>query len=117
MRTLDFERIKDAERESARKLFTDESTSLPNALAIKLSTSTSTIVPGATAIQAKSAVGKGGKGRLMTPEEKKRVVEALTRAKTAEEVRRLERMLAEGLIPDGESVETETNGEAAAVAA
>lgn len=52
----------------------------------------------------------------MTPEEKKRVVEALTRAKTADEVRRLERMLAEGLIPEGEAVEpssetTEANGQ------
>jgi len=55
----------------------------------------------------------------MTPEEKKRVVEALTRAKTADEVRRLERMLAEGLIPEGEDVEssaetaqtTEANGQ------
>jgi U2 small nuclear ribonucleoprotein A' len=47
------------------------------------------------------AVGKGGKGRLMTPEEKKRVVEALTEAKTTEEVRKLERMLAEGLVPEG----------------
>lgn len=53
----------------------------------------------------------------MTPEEKKRVVEALMRAKTAEEVRRLERMLAEGLIPDGESVVSDTNGEPAAVTA
>ena len=52
----------------------------------------------------------------MTREEKKRVVEALTRAKTADEVRRLERMLAEGLIPEGEAVEpssetTEANGQ------
>lgn len=37
----------------------------------------------------------------MTPEEKKRVVEALTEAKTTEEVRKLERMLAEGLVPEG----------------
>ena len=52
---------------------------------------------------------------MMTAEEKKRVVDALMRAKTAEEVRRLERMLAEGLIPDGETVEgvsAETNGAA-----
>ena len=52
---------------------------------------------------------------MMTAEEKKRVVDALMRAKTAEEVRRLERMLAEGLIPDGETVEgvsAETNGTA-----
>lgn len=58
----------------------------------------------------------------MTPEEKRRVVMALQKAQTAEEVRRLERMLAEGLIPEGESgvegVEgggaEGTNGEAAA---
>ena len=46
-------------------------------------------------------VGKGGKGRLMTPEEKKRVVEALMSASTTEEVRKLEGMLAEGLVPEG----------------
>lgn len=46
-------------------------------------------------------MGKGGKGRLMTPEEKKRVVEALMSASTTEEVRKLERMLAEGLVPEG----------------
>lgn len=37
----------------------------------------------------------------MTPDEKKRVVEALTRAQTTEEVRKLERMLADGLVPEG----------------
>lgn len=36
----------------------------------------------------------------MTPDEKRRVVEALTRAQTADEVRKLERMLADGLVPD-----------------
>ena len=47
----------------------------------------------------------------MTPDEKKKVVEALTRAKTAEQVRKLERMLAEGLIPEGEGVDVAmTNG-------
>ena len=53
---------------------------------------------------------KGGKGRLMTPEEKKRVVEALTGAQTAEEVRKLERMLAEGLIPEGDPPPGIVNG-------
>jgi hypothetical protein len=46
----------------------------------------------------------------MTPEEKKRVVEALTRAKTADEVRRLERMLAEGVVPEDVSQEAEEAG-------
>lgn len=64
------------------------------------------MAPSAFAAAQKSGqVIKGGKGRLMTPDEKKRVVEALTKAQTADEVRRLERMLAEGLIPEGEGVE------------
>ena len=109
LRTLDFTRIKDVERAAARRLFTDPTTSLPTALAHQLSTSIAS-VPGATAMSnSKSSfspglTAKGGKGRLMTPDEKKKVVEALTRAKTAEEVRKLERMLAEGLIPEGEVV-------------
>ena len=107
LHTLDFERIKDSTRDAGRALFTDPATGLPNALAVKLSTSLSTIVPGAKTFEAGKSTqsGPGGKGRLMTPEEKKRVVEALTRAKTADEVRRLERMLAEGLVPDGVPVE------------
>ncbi|WVF65428.1 hypothetical protein IAT40_000155 [Kwoniella sp. CBS 6097] len=111
LHTLDFERIKDSTRESARKLLTDSETSLPNSLAHQLSIQT---VSGATAgatsfsltnVTKASVAGglgtKGGKGRLMTPDEKRRVVEALTRAKTAEEVRKLERMLADGLVPEG----------------
>lgn len=41
---------------------------------------------------------------MMTPDQKKKVVEALMRANTTEEVRKLERMLAEGTIPEGELV-------------
>lgn len=112
LHTLDFVRIKDSVRSSARKLLTDPETSLPNSLAQQLSTpsvSTGAVSAGAAAGGKKAAGGagplaaKGGKGRLMTPEEKKRVVEALTRAKTGEEVRKLERMLAEGIIPEGEA--------------
>ncbi|KAK8843958.1 hypothetical protein IAR55_006750 [Kwoniella newhampshirensis] len=105
---LDFERIKDSTRESARKLLTDPTTSLPNSLAHQLSIPTTSSVPGAalSAISkagknAAATGGKGAKGRLMTPDEKRRVVEALTRAQTAEEVRKLERMLADGLVPEG----------------
>lgn len=98
LHVLDFERVKDSERERAAALFTDSS-GAPNELARKLSTSTAG-VSGAT-LAAKAAAAGGVKGRLMTPEEKKRVVEALTNATTAEEVRKLERMLADGLIPEG----------------
>jgi U2 small nuclear ribonucleoprotein A' len=86
---------------------TDSETGLPNALAQELSIP-STSISGATlsastkaAASGNGPVGKAGKGRLMTPEEKKRVVEALMSASTTEEVRKLERMLAEGLVPEG----------------
>lgn len=112
LHTLDFTRIKDVTRSNARKLLTDSETGLPNGLAQELSIpSTSTMSGAALSSNTKSAAGKtagagagagaGGKGgRLMTPEEKKRVVEALMRASTTEEVRKLERMLAEGLVPE-----------------
>ncbi|KAK4685701.1 U2 small nuclear ribonucleoprotein A', partial [Tremellales sp. Uapishka_1] len=109
LRTLDFSRIKDSLRASSTALFVDPLTSLPNSLATQLSIPTTSSVPGASlavstktggTTKASSGVG-GGKGRLMTPDEKKRIVEALTNAQTAEEVRMLERMLADGLVPDG----------------
>lgn len=101
LHVLDFERIKDADRTRARQLLTNED-GQPNELATKLSIPTTSGIPGATMAKAAKQGGKAGlKGRLMTPEEKRRVVEALTRANTAEEVRKLERMLADGLIPEG----------------
>jgi U2 small nuclear ribonucleoprotein A' len=115
LRTLDFVRIKDAERAKAKEMFIDPITKQPNALAIRLTTSTAP-VPGAThnltakQLSVISGGKEGGKGRLMTPEEKKRVVVALTNAKTADEVRKLERMLAEGVIPEGESAASAING-------
>jgi hypothetical protein len=103
LRTLDFQRIKESTRQSARKLLVDPETNEPNSLAIQLSTPSTSAIPGSALPIASKAAVKGGKGRLMTPDEKKRVVEALTRANTAEEVRKLERMLAEGLIPEGDT--------------
>lgn len=112
LHTLDFTRIKDASRTSARQLLTDSTTGLPNTLAQELSipsTSTSgSVNPTSTSnsVSSKSipGTGGGGKGRLMNPNEKKAIVEALMRASTTEEVRKLERMLAEGLVPEGDSV-------------
>jgi U2 small nuclear ribonucleoprotein A' len=113
LHVLDYTRIKDSIRESSRKLLTDSATNLPNALAQQLSIPTTSSIPGATVSLSKATATqslKGGKGRLMTPDEKRRVVEALTRAQTAEEVRKLERMLADGLIPEGEVVDGEDGG-------
>jgi len=104
LHTLDFERIKDAERAKARELFEDAETGRPNELANKLSIAAAA-APGTSAMAAKArAAAAGAKGRLMTPDEKRRVLEALTKAQTAEEVRKLERMLADGLVPEGETV-------------
>jgi hypothetical protein len=99
-------RIKDAERAAARALLLDPETGLANELGMSLAASTA--AGAAVAVAGAGREGGGaetlglgkGKGRLMTPDEKRRVVEALTAAQTAEEVRRLERMLAEGVIPD-----------------
>jgi U2 small nuclear ribonucleoprotein A' len=102
LHTLDFERVTDAARSRAIAALTDAETGRPNELAIKLSVQNAPIAAGTAA---RRTVAAGGKGRLMTPEEKKRVLAALTRAQTAEEVRKLERMLADGLIPEGETVE------------
>lgn len=110
LHTLDYTRIKDAERKTAKSTFTDEATGGPNALSLQLSTQIASATAGVSAVapsafaqaQKSGQFVKGGKGRLMTIEEKRRVVEALTKAQTADEVRRLERMLAEGLIPEGQ---------------
>lgn len=98
MQTLDFARIKKSLRDSATDLFVDNLTQLPTPLALQLSAQKGGVpapVPIAPTQQ------KSGKGRLMTPDEKKRVVEAIQRAKTGEEVRKLERMLADGVVPEG----------------
>ncbi|WVN88009.1 uncharacterized protein L203_103207 [Cryptococcus depauperatus CBS 7841] len=48
LHTLDFERIKDATREKARKLLTDAETSLPNSLAHQLSIPSTSTMPSST---------------------------------------------------------------------
>ncbi|WWC72964.1 uncharacterized protein I206_106928 [Kwoniella pini CBS 10737] len=111
LHVLDYERIKDTLREKSRKLLIDPLTELPNSLAHQLSIpTTSSVTSSAFSASANKATPiKGGKGRLMTPDEKRRLVEALTNAKTSEQVRKIERMLAEGMIPEG-GVEAAVNG-------
>lgn len=104
LRTLDFKRIKDAERDHARSLFVDEETSLPSKLALSLTSDATTAAQSATAAVSNDggAQGDAGKGRLMTSEEKAKIREAIQKAGSMEEVRKLERMLAEGRVPEGE---------------
>ncbi|KAJ9109843.1 hypothetical protein QFC19_001822 [Naganishia cerealis] len=104
LRTLDFKRIKDAERAHARSLFVDEETGLPSKLALSL-TSEATVA--AQTASAGTVAGAGtnahvdaGKGRLMTAEEKAKIREAIQNASNIEEIRKLERMLAEGRVPE-----------------
>ncbi|WWD06893.1 hypothetical protein V865_004990 [Kwoniella europaea PYCC6329] len=116
LHVLDYSRIKDSLREQSKKLLLDSSTGLPNSLAHQLSIPTTSSVSSSafsSNINKNASIAKGGKGRLMTPDEKRRVVEALTRAKTSEEVRKLERMLADGIVPEGgveESIKEGVNG-------
>jgi U2 small nuclear ribonucleoprotein A' len=103
LRTLDFKRIKDAERDHARSLFVDEETGLPTKLALSLTSDASIAAQSATAAVSTESTGQdASKGRLMTAEDKTKIREAIQKAENIEEIRKLERMLAEGRMPAGE---------------
>ncbi|KAF8736740.1 hypothetical protein AX14_014063 [Amanita brunnescens Koide BX004] len=105
LRVLDFQRIRDKEREAAKKLFVT-----PDGLMTQLATTLSTTVstqsanPGLTIDEPKPMPVAGKAGRLMTKEERERVKAAIASAKSIEEIRRLERSLREGYLPEMESV-------------
>ncbi|KAJ3490506.1 hypothetical protein NLI96_g1403 [Meripilus lineatus] len=105
LRVLDFQRIRDKERQAAKTLFLTAD-GLPTQLATTLSTTVS--VHGAKAPIAtdepKPVVPHGKAGRLMSKEEADKVKEAIARATSIEEVRRLERSLKEGFLPTMEAV-------------
>jgi U2 small nuclear ribonucleoprotein A' len=102
LRVLDFQRVTDKERSTARGLFLTPD-SLPTALSVSLSSAranpasiaqasaTKTFIPGVDAA--------GRAGRLMTAEEKERVKEAIKNASSVEEIRKLEATLREGWVP------------------
>jgi len=105
LRVLDYQRIKDKERESAKSLFLTPD-NLPTALATAVA-STLTAPSAANAhpdmdqsLSAPAALTAGKAGRMMTAEERERVRAAIARAGSAEEVKRLEKMLREGYVPD-----------------
>jgi U2 small nuclear ribonucleoprotein A' len=96
LHSLDFNRIKDAERTSATALFlTPPPTSQPTALAVALSTPS-------TSAASKAATETKKAGRMMTQEEREKIKRAVMQAESVDEVRRLERMLREGWIPEEE---------------
>ncbi|KAJ6501669.1 leucine-rich repeat-domain-containing protein [Mycena vitilis] len=105
LRVLDFQRIRDKERQAAKALFLTAE-NLPTALATTLSTTVSTQSSKAviTSDEPKLAPLMGKAGRLMSKEDAEKVKAAIAKATSMEEVRRLERSLREGYMPEIESV-------------
>lgn len=118
LRILDFQRIKDAERKAARELFVDAETQLPTKLALSLTTDAAAEEAAARAAAAlKASAGGGGtaaagvktgagagKGRLLSDDERTRIREAILRTSSVEEIKRLEKMLNEGRVPEGAEI-------------
>ncbi|PPQ66123.1 hypothetical protein CVT26_010924 [Gymnopilus dilepis] len=105
LRVLDFQRIRDKERAHAKSLFVTAD-GLPTALATTISTTISTHAPKAalTIDEPKAAPVPGRAGRLMSKEDQEKVKAAIAKATSIEEVRRLERSLREGYLPELDSV-------------
>ncbi|KAF7310605.1 U2 small nuclear ribonucleoprotein A [Mycena chlorophos] len=105
LRVLDFQRIRDKERQAAKALFVTAD-DLPTALATTISSTVSTQSSKAliTTDEPKLAPAPGRAGRLMSKEDAEKVKAAIAQASSMEEVRRLERSLREGYMPEMESV-------------
>ncbi|KAJ3785285.1 leucine-rich repeat-domain-containing protein [Lentinula aff. detonsa] len=103
LRVLDFQRIRDKERSLGKQSFLTPDNRL-TALAETLSTtvSTSSTKPALTTDEPRLAVAKAG--RLMSKEDAERVKAAIAKATSIEEIRRLERGLRDGYMPEMESV-------------
>lgn len=103
---MDYKRIKDAERTESLSLFVDAETSLPTKLALSLLSESNgglSKTNGSSASASLTANGKsveGGKGRLMTADDKQKVKELIGAASSVEEIKKLERALGEGRMPD-----------------
>ncbi|BGP13260.1 hypothetical protein JCM10213_004970 [Rhodosporidiobolus nylandii] len=110
LRVLDFERVKQADRERANSLFqtpTGEPTALHTSFLAAAASGASapslvgskTFEPGVEPTAAAAAAASGKAGRLLTKDEKDRVRKAIEGAESVEEIRRLQRMLAQGFVP------------------
>ncbi|KAI7353423.1 U2-associated snRNP A [Hortaea werneckii] len=97
IRFLDFQKVKDAERNKAQELFGtfDQPTELAQSIiAVRSSKSFSAAAPTGDA----GGVAKG-KGMKITETEKRRFEALVRKAKTLAEVQKLEKMFAEGKLP------------------
>jgi U2 small nuclear ribonucleoprotein A' len=79
---------------------------LPTALATTISTTVSAHSTTATLTmdEPKAALIPGKAGRLMSKEDQEKIKAAIAKATTIEEVRKMERSLREGYLPEMESV-------------
>lgn len=102
LRWLDFNKVKQSERDNAKKLFINEEDDTLTTLAKSM---------GAQAVSAEQAINgsKGAKtfevednstNKGLTDEQKMRIRKAIEKAGTLEEIQRLKRMLADGFVPD-----------------
>ncbi|KAJ8517023.1 hypothetical protein ONZ45_g5710 [Pleurotus djamor] len=105
LRVLDFQRIRDKERQTAKALFLTAD-NLMTALATTLSTTVSnhSTKQTITMDEPKPAMQPGKAGRLMSKEDAEKVKAAIAKATSVEEIRKLERSLREGYMPEMESV-------------
>ncbi|PPQ92674.1 hypothetical protein CVT25_013981 [Psilocybe cyanescens] len=104
LRVLDFQRIRDKERAQAKSLFVTAD-GLPTALATTISsTVTAHSTKAVLTIDEPKAAPTGKAGRLMSKEDQEKVKAAIAKATSIEEVRRLERSLREGFVPEFDSV-------------
>lgn len=102
LRFLDFERIKDKEREQAKELF--GSYEEPTALASKImgiKSRTFDIPPPGMVNGSGRAPGEKALRVKLTDEERKKVEKMIKEAKSLQEINRLEKELNEGRIPGG----------------
>ncbi|KAF6766084.1 leucine-rich repeat-domain-containing protein [Ephemerocybe angulata] len=104
LRVLDFQKIRDKERAAAKALFmTAEQKETALATSIIANVSTRAAKPALTIDEPKASMS-GKAGRLLSKEEQDRVKAAIAKATSMEEVRRLERALKEGYVPELETV-------------
>lgn len=98
LRVLDFQKVKKQEREEAEKLFgSAEGVALAASISKKKIEENNTFVPGQDV--SGSASNSASSTSKLTPEQRAKIREAITNAKTDEELSRLEEALRTGKMP------------------
>jgi U2 small nuclear ribonucleoprotein A' len=98
LRVLDFEKVRDKERQQARTLFqteTGEWTPLATSISAQV-----TAAPSTNGVKTfEPGMQSEDKGRLLTADDKQRIKQAIESATSIEEVRKLQRALELGFVP------------------